>query len=181
MVARWHASPNFRTALRDDCEPRALSCFLPDAYRKLNIAYTTINEARSALQGIGFMEIQTPIILPRYNGGHSFPIQASFTGHSLGYLRTTVEERMKAAVGAGFRRIFQIGSVFRGGHEFTLLEGYIAFVSWELGEALVRRLIARVVLGIQQTTEQSEDPYILALGDNDWHVVDFVEGANVLI
>lgn len=116
-----------------------------------------IQEIRRFLDGMGFMEVETPIIQPLYGGADAKP----FTTHvnALGddwFLRISPELYLKRLLVAGFNRVYEIARVFRNedidsshNPEFTMLEAYQAYADYndmmELSENLLSAVSERVL------------------------------------
>ncbi len=143
MIGKWESEVGYKDVSKS--QSGALSAFEPEAYLSLFFPNLLRNNIRSFLNFESFFEVQTPILGDNYNGGRSFPVTSSYLGKNLGYNRTTMEERMQALIGAGFEKIYQIGSVFRSERESTFLEGYATNMSWDKGKILVRKMLSSVV------------------------------------
>ncbi|MHB8643014.1 MAG: lysine--tRNA ligase [Gaiellaceae bacterium] len=110
-----------------------------------------IAEIRAYLDGEGFIEVETPILQPRYGGGFAEP----FVTHSNEldqdlYLRIADELYLKRLIVGGLEKVYEIGKDFRNesisykhSPEFTQLEWYEAFADYkdtmERAETLVER------------------------------------------
>jgi lysyl-tRNA synthetase class 2 len=107
---------------------------------------------RRFLDGRGFVEVETPILQPRYGGALAEP----FVTHSneLGadlYLRIADELYLKRLIVGGLEKVYEISKDFRNESisykhqpEFTMLEWYEACADYEDAMALVEELL-RVV------------------------------------
>lgn len=126
---------------------------------------------RRFLDGRGFVEVDTPILVPIPAGAHARPF---ITHHNALdeqlYLRIATELYLKRLIVGGLDKVYEIGRVFRNegidqdhNPEFTLLESYEAYADYnavmEMVEALVASL-AQEVHGLMQ----------VAMGDD---VIDF--------
>ena len=117
-----------------------------------------IREIRNRLDEQGFIEVETPMLVPNAGGAAARP----FTTHhnSLDedlFLRISLELYHKRLIVGGLERVYEIGRVFRNeglsvrhNPEFTLLELYQAYTDYtgmmELVEDLIRT-VAEKVLG----------------------------------
>jgi lysyl-tRNA synthetase, class II len=107
---------------------------------------------RGYLDGEGFVEVETPILQPRYGGALSDP----FVTHSNEldadlYLRIADELYLKRLIVGGLEKVYEIGKDFRNESisykhqpEFTMLEWYEAFADYEDAMARIEDLL-RVV------------------------------------
>jgi lysyl-tRNA synthetase, class II len=107
---------------------------------------------RRFLDARGFVEVETPILQPRYGGALAEP----FVTHSneLGadlYLRIADELYLKRLIVGGLEKVYEISKDFRNESisykhqpEFTMLEWYEAYADYEDAMALVEELL-RVV------------------------------------
>ena len=104
---------------------------------------------RAYLDGEGFLEVETPILQPRYGGGFAEP----FVTHSNEldadlYLRIADELYLKRLIVGGLEKVYELGKDFRNesisykhSPEFTQVEWYEAYADYrdtmERAEALV--------------------------------------------
>ncbi|MEZ5102183.1 MAG: lysine--tRNA ligase [Thermoleophilia bacterium] len=117
-----------------------------------------VSAIRRWLDERGFVEVETPVLQPRYGGAFARPF---VTHHNeLGadlYLRIATELYLKRCIVGGLEKVYELGKDFRNEGisykhqpEFTMLEWYEAYVDYrdtmERIEELVEH-VAREVLG----------------------------------
>ena len=106
----------------------------------------------------GFLEVETPMLQPLHGGAAARPFVTHMNALDMDlYLRIAPELYLKRLLVGGFRKVFEINRNFRNegisprhNPEFTMLEAYEAYGSWETMAALVEEMIctiARDVLG----------------------------------
>jgi lysyl-tRNA synthetase class II len=178
VVSPWQSDVGYSTVARVRGR-HPLHSFTDRKYARLRIAYTVRQSARAFLSSLGFIEVQTPIILDAFNGGRSFPATAVVNSNRLGFLRTTLEERLQAVIGSGFERVFSVGSIFRSTEEHSFVEAYAVGLTWAQGEDLARRLIAAMVTHLSDG--RSGDSVVAALLKNEWQTVNFLDAASVYL
>jgi lysyl-tRNA synthetase class 2 len=113
---------------------------------------------RSFLDRDGFVEVETPVLQPRYGGGFAEPFVTHHNelDEDL-YLRIATELYLKRLIVGGLERVYEIGKDFRNegvsykrNPEFTMLEWYEAYADYHdtMGrtENLVEH-VARETLG----------------------------------
>ena len=93
-----------------------------------------INSIRSFLNGRGFIEVETPVLVPVAAGALARPFTTHH--HTLDqelYLRIATELYLKRLIVGGFDKVYELGRVFRNegmdqahNPEFTMLESYEA-------------------------------------------------------
>jgi len=130
---------------------RELDLISSEESRRLFIDRARIVSAvRAALDGDGFVEVETPVLQPLYGGAMARP----FTTHhnALGrdlYLRIATELYLKRLIVGGLERVYELGKDFRNegvshkhNPEFTMVEWYEAYAGYEAAmertEAIVR-------------------------------------------
>jgi lysyl-tRNA synthetase class 2 len=104
---------------------------------------------RELLTARGFVEVETPVLLPQAGGANAKPFVTHFNSmHADFYLRIATELYLKRCVIGGIERVFEVGRTFRNegvgpkyNPEFTMLEAYQAYADYldmaELIEYLV--------------------------------------------
>ncbi|MBQ2348117.1 MAG: lysine--tRNA ligase, partial [Clostridia bacterium] len=122
-----------------------------------------ISTIRRFLDGQGFMEVETPILVPNAGGASARPFETHFNSLDEDLkLRISLELYLKRLIVGGLERVYEIGRVFRNegldtrhNPEFTLMELYQAYTDYngmmDLTENLYR-YVAQEVLGTTKIT-----------------------------
>ena len=117
-----------------------------------------IRAIRTYLNGQGFMEVETPMLVANAGGAAARPFVTHFNALDEDFkLRISLELYLKRLIVGGLERVYEIGRVFRNegldtrhSPEFTLMELYQAYTDYhgmmDLTENLYRH-IAQEVLG----------------------------------
>jgi len=117
-----------------------------------------ITEIRKFLDGQGFMEVETPMLVSNAGGAAARPFNTHFNALDEDVkLRISLELYLKRLIVGGMERVYEIGRVFRNegvdtrhNPEFTLMELYQAYTDYhgmmDLTENMFRHL-AEVVCG----------------------------------
>ena len=117
-----------------------------------------ISAVRRYLDGQGFMEVETPMLVANAGGAAARPFETHFNALNEDLkLRISLELYLKRLIVGGLERVYEIGRVFRNegldtrhNPEFTLMELYQAYTDYngmmDLTENLYRH-VAQEVLG----------------------------------
>ena len=117
-----------------------------------------ISSVRRYLDGQGFMEVETPMLVANAGGAAARPFETHFNALNEDLkLRISLELYLKRLIVGGLERVYEIGRVFRNegldtrhNPEFTLMELYQAYTDYngmmDLTENLYRH-VAQEVLG----------------------------------
>ena len=118
---------------------------------------------RRFLDARGFVEVETPILQPRYGGAlaepfvtHSNELEADL------YLRIADELYLKRLIVGGLEKVYEISKDFRNESisykhqpEFTMLEWYEAYADYEDAMALIEELLGVVAREATGSTKVS--------------------------
>ena len=122
-----------------------------------------ISSIRRYLDGQGFMEVETPMLVSNAGGAAARPFETHFNALNEDLkLRISLELYLKRLIVGGMERVYEIGRVFRNegldtrhNPEFTLMELYQAYTDYhgmmDLTENLYR-YIAKEVTGSEVLT-----------------------------
>ncbi len=117
-----------------------------------------LSSIRKYLDGQGFMEVETPMLVANAGGAAARPFETHFNALNEDLkLRISLELYLKRLIVGGMERVYEIGRVFRNegldtrhNPEFTLMELYQAYTDYngmmDLTENLYRH-VAQDVLG----------------------------------
>src|SRR5438477_5989957 len=161
---------------------RYLDLLMNEESRELARKRTQIvQEVRAFLDGEGFVEVETPILQPRYGGGFAEP----FVTHSNEldadlYLRIADELYLKRLIVGGLEKVYELSKDFRNesisykhSPEFTQVEWYEAYADYrdtmERTEALV--IAAAEAAGSTRVTFRGHEVELAP----PWQRVKFVE------
>jgi len=141
-----------------------------------------VSAIRRYLDDEGFIEVETPILQPRYGGAFAEPF---VTHHNVLdrdlYLRIATELYLKRLIVGGLERVYELGKDFRNegvnykrNPEFTMLEWYEAYADYHDTMARIEALVeyvARETLGTTQVTFKGHEIDLKA----PWRRVKLVE------
>jgi lysyl-tRNA synthetase class 2 len=140
-----------------------------------------VTAVRRALDEDGFIEVETPILQPRYGGAFARPFQTHHNelDQTL-YLRIATELYLKRLIVGGLEKVYELGKDFRNegvsykhNPEFTMLEWYEAYADYEDTMDRMERLVARVAREAVGTTQVTFRGHEIDLGR--WRRVKLVE------
>ncbi len=119
-----------------------------------------VTAIRRYLDMEGFVEVETPVLQPRYGGAFAHPFVTRSTElESDLYLRIATELYLKRLIVGGLERVYEIGKDFRNESvsykhqpEFTMLEWYEAHADYRDTMERIETMLERVALEVLGTT-----------------------------
>jgi lysyl-tRNA synthetase, class II len=120
-----------------------------------------ISELRKYIDGIGIVEVETPILQPLYGGAAARPFITHHNTLDVDlYLRIADELYLKRLIVGGFDGVYEISKDFRNegmdrthNPEFTMLEVYVAYKDYEWMMKFVEEMFASVCKNVFGKTE----------------------------
>jgi lysyl-tRNA synthetase, class II len=117
-----------------------------------------VSAIRRGLDDDGFVEVETPILQPRYGGAFAEPFVTHYNALDQDmYLRIATELYLKRLIVGGLERVYEIGKDFRNegvsykrSPEFTMLEWYEAYADYHDTMERIEQLVeyaARKAIG----------------------------------
>jgi len=142
----------------------------------------TVATIRSILDEWGFVEVETPVLQPRYGGAFAKPFVTHYDALDEDrYLRIATELYLKRLIVGGLEKVYEIGKDFRNEGvsfkhhpEFTMLEWYEAYADYRDTMERIEQLVSRTaqeVLGTTKVTFRGEKIDFVA----PWRRVKFVD------
>jgi lysyl-tRNA synthetase class 2 len=137
---------------------------------------------RRILDEWGFVEVETPILQPRYGGAFAEPFVTHWNSLDADYyLRIATELYLKRLIVGGLEKVYEIGKDFRNEgvtfkhtNEFTMLEWYEAYADYNDTMERIEQLVSRTaqeVLGTTKVSFKGEEIDFAA----PWRRVKFVD------
>ena len=116
---------------------------------------------RRYLDGQGFVEVETPILQPRYGGAFARPFETFHNElEQTLYLRIATELYLKRLIVGGLEKVYEIGKDFRNegvsykhAPEFTMVEWYEAYADYRDTMARIEDLVGTVAQEARGTTK----------------------------
>src|SRR6266550_3207746 len=123
---------------------------------------------RRHLDDQGFLEVETPVLQPRYGGGFAEPFVTHYNALDADYyLRIATELYLKRLIVGGLEKVYELGKDFRNEGlsykhvpEFTMLEWYEAYTDYRDQMERVEQLIegvARETMGGTMVTYRGHE------------------------
>tara|TARA_B100001765_G_scaffold36772_1_gene20409 strand:+ start:654 stop:2183 length:1530 start_codon:yes stop_codon:yes gene_type:complete len=130
-----------------------------------------IRGIRRFLDDRGFLEVDTPVLVPVAAGAHAKPFVTHHNALDQQlYLRIATELYLKRLIIGGFDKVYEIGRVFRNegidqdhNPEFTLLESYEAYADYNDIMEMVELMVSTIAIEVNGSTK-------VAIGED---VIDF--------
>jgi lysyl-tRNA synthetase class 2 len=141
-----------------------------------------ISAIRRALDEWGFVEVETPVLQPRYGGAFARPFVTHHNELDADlYLRIATELYLKRLIVGGLERVYEVGKDFRNegvsfkhNPEFTMLEWYEAYADYRDVMERIEQLLERVAVEVRGTATVSFRGHEIDLA-GPWRRLTFVE------
>jgi lysyl-tRNA synthetase, class II len=122
-----------------------------------------VSAIRRILDDWGFVEVETPILQPRYGGAFAEPFVTHWNSlEEDRYLRIATELYLKRLIVGGLEKVYEIGKDFRNEGvsfkhhpEFTMLEWYEAYADYDDTMHRIEQLVSRSAQEVLGTTKVS--------------------------
>ena len=167
---------------------RYLDLLMNEESRELFLLRTKVVSAiRRYLDAEGFVEVETPVLQPRYGGAfaHPFVTRSNELDADL-YLRIATELYLKRLIVGGLERVYEIGKDFRNESvsykhqpEFTMLEWYEAYADFRDTMDRIEAMLEQVALDVLGTTVAQFRGHEVDL-KAPWRRVSFVDSLEAL-
>src|SRR5919106_1749517 len=153
-----------------------------DSRRDAVVRARMITAIRAYLDGEGFLEVETPILQPRYGGAFAEPFvtHSDYLDQDV-YLRIADELYLKRLIVGGLERVYELSKDFRNegvsykhSPEFTQLEWYEAYADYRDTMARTEQLVlhaAQAAIGTTNVTFRGHEIDLAA----PWRRVKFVD------
>ena len=168
LLAKAHRPPPEKWHGLRDVEIRYRQRYLdlmanPDVKSVFQGRSKIISAVRSFMDGQGYIEVETPVMVPVAAGAMARPFVTTHNAlDRVLYLRIATELYLKRLIIGGLDRVYEIGRIFRNegidmdhNPEFTMLESYQAYADYNDIMVLVEQMVAaaaRTVNGSARTT-----------------------------
>ena len=137
----------------------------PDVKKTFIARSKILAEIRNYLNGIGYLEVDTPVLQPLEIGSAARPFKTHHNALDMDmYLRIETELYLKRLIVGGFDRVYEVGRIFRNegmdrshNPEFTTVEMYQAYSDYRDMMDIIENMyktIARNVCGTEKITYQ---------------------------
>ena len=153
LPEKWHGLQDVELRFRQ----RYLDLIAnPNAREVAAMRSRAVSAIRRFMEGRGFLEVETPILVPIAAGGmaHPFVTHHNTLGRDL-YLRIATELHLKRLIVGGIERVYEIGKIFRNegldlthNPEFTSMESYESFADYNDVMRMVEELVYAVAVEV---------------------------------
>ncbi len=141
-----------------------------------------LKEIRSYLDGLGYVEVDTPILLPLEIGAAARPFKTHHNSLDIDmYLRIETELCLKRLIVGGFNKVYEVGRIFRNegmdathNPEFTSIEMYQAYTDYFGMMDIIENLYRTVTLKICGTDTVPYQGKEIAVG-KPWERLTMIE------
>lgn len=172
LPEKWHGLKDQDTRYRQ----RYLDLIVnPNVKQTFVTRSQILREIRAYLDGIGYLEVETPVLLPLQIAAAAKPF---VTHHNtLGmdmFLRIETELNLKKLIVGGFDRVYEVGRIFRNegmdpshNPEFTSIEMYQAYTDYhgmmdlieDMYRTLAKKICGKDIISYQGTDIRLGEPW----------------------
>ena len=151
-----------------------------DEKKKFLFRSAFIKELRNYLNDKGYVEIETPILNNKPSGATAKPFITHHNALDIDlYLRIAPETYLKRAIVGGFTKVFEIARCFRNEgmdtthlQDFTMIEGYGAYLNYKDNMVFLRELLQSIILKLFGTLSIQVGDKMVDLS-GEWPSVSF--------
>ncbi len=139
-----------------------------DSMKIAKVRSVLVKEIRNFFDGLGFYEVETPVLQTLYGGAMARPFVTHHNALDIPlYLRIAPELYLKRLIVGGFEKVYEVAKCFRNegidnnhNPEFTQIEFYWAYADYnklmDLMEKLIPTLIQKAGLPLKCTIDNQE-------------------------
>ena len=154
---KWHGLTDTATRYRQRYVDLIVT---PETRETFRMRSAVLRYIRRFFDDRDYMEVETPMLQPIYGGAAARPFETHHNAMDMKlFMRIAPELNLKRLVVGGFHRVYEINRCFRNegistrhNPEFTSLEFYEAFATYEELMTLTEELISGLALHLHQTT-----------------------------
>ena len=158
LPEKWHGLQDAETRVRQ----RYLDLLSNDrAVRNARARSKVASAVRTFMESRGFIEVETPILVPVAAGGFAEPFETHHNALGRGlFLRIATELYLKQLIVGGLDKVFEVGKIFRNegidadhNPEFTTMESYEAYADYQDVMRMTEDMVAFVAQEVNGTTK----------------------------
>lgn len=172
LPEKWHGLKDQDTRYRQ----RYLDLIVnPDVKQTFVTRSQILREIRAYLDGIGYLEVETPVLLPIQIAAAARPFVTHHNTLDMDmFLRIETELNLKKLIVGGFDRVYEVGRIFRNegmdpshNPEFTTIEMYQAYTNYkgmmdlieDMYRTLAKKICGKDVISYQGTDIRLGEPW----------------------
>ncbi len=141
-----------------------------------------LKEIRNYLDGVGYLEVDTPVLQPLEIGASARPFKTHLNALDLDmYLRIETELYLKRLIVGGFDKVYEVGRIFRNegmdrshNPEFTTVEMYEAYSDYKDMMNLIEDMYKKIAEKVCGTSKINYQGTEIDLGSK-WERLTMVE------
>ncbi|MBI5210208.1 MAG: lysine--tRNA ligase [Elusimicrobia bacterium] len=156
LPEKFHGLKDVETRYRNRHLDLIASGEVRETFRKRSLIISTV---RKTMESLGFIEVETPILLPKAGGASARPFKTFHNALNADMvLRIATELHLKRLIIGGLDKVFELGRIFRNegvdtrhNPEFSMLEAYEAYSDYNGMAGLFERVVwdSAQALGIE--------------------------------
>lgn len=172
LPEKWHGLKDQDTRYRQ----RYLDLIVnPDVKKTFVTRSQILREIRAYLDGIGYLEVETPVLLPIQIAAAARPFITHHNTLDMDmFLRIETELNLKKLIVGGFDRVYEVGRIFRNegmdpshNPEFTTIEMYQAYTDYkgmmdlieDMYRTLAKKICGKDIISYQGTDIRLGEPW----------------------
>lgn len=172
LPEKWHGLKDQDTRYRQ----RYLDLIVnPNVKQTFVTRSQILREIRAYLDGIGYLEVETPVLLPLQIAAAAKPFVTHHNTLDMDmFLRIETELNLKKLIVGGFDRVYEVGRIFRNegmdpshNPEFTTIEMYQAYTDYhgmmdlieDMYRTLAKKICGKDIISYQGTDIRLGEPW----------------------
>jgi lysyl-tRNA synthetase class 2 len=169
LPEKWHGITDQELRYRQ----RYLDLIMNDETREcFELRVRFVRELRRILDGREFMEVETPVLMTKASGALARPFVNAMDMDL--YLRIAPETYLKRLIVGGYERVYEFARCFRNEgvdpshlQDFTMLEYYVAFWSYEENMSFTEEVLKELLEALYGSLEAASEVTGIQWG-GDW-------------
>jgi lysyl-tRNA synthetase class 2 len=153
LPEKWHGLVDREIRYRQRYVDLAVNPEVRAVFRRRTLIVETM---RQFLRGLGFLEVETPVLQPLYGGASARPFTTHHNALDMTlFLRIANELYLKRLLVGGFERVFEFSRDFRNegidrshNPEFTMMECYAAYLDYTDYMDMVEDMLRTIALAL---------------------------------